>query len=316
MKPTWKHGVGLGVVISAIIIVFLIVKQDTVAPVIVESPSIQPEPTPELPKVIELPFGGTNLMPTYRFVALYGSPAFRSLGSLGEQDLEQSVARVKDLALQYQPLSEETVIPTFEIITTVASAGLTENNDYSQELDPVTIKPWIDRAKEQGIYIVLDLQPGRTSFLNQVKQYEVLLLEPHVGLAVDPEWRLQTEKDRHLVRTGSVTADELNQTSTWLADLVAENKLPQKLFIIHQFKQSMVTNREMLDTSRQELAYSIHVDGFGRLSSKTDTWNNIKTGLPANIYMSWKNFFDEDKPTPTPLETMSQDPKPWFVSYQ
>ena len=318
MKPTWKHGVFLGMLIAVILVAFFLVKSRVGSPkpdVIADIEQVVPE-IPEVQETIELPFGGTNLIPTYRFVALYGSPAFPSLGSLGEQDLEQSVARVKELASQYQPLSDETVIPSFEIITTIASAGLTENNDYSQELDPSTIKPWIDKAKEQGIYVVLDLQPGRTSFLTQVKQYESLLLEPHVGLAVDPEWRLQTEKDRHLVRTGSVTADELNQTSTWLANLVAENKLPQKLFIIHQFKQSMVTNRETLDISREELAYLVHVDGFGKLSSKTETWNVIKEGLPANVYLGWKNFFDEDKPTPTPEQTMSQDPKPWFISYQ
>ena len=318
MVPTWKHGIGLGLFIGLIFVVFLVFEQDAVAPTIVDIETVQPEQVlvPEPPKIIELPFGGTNLIPTYRFVALYGSPTFKSLGSLGEQDLEQTIARVKDLAAQYQPLSEEKVIPTFEIITTVASAGLTENNDYSQELDPSTIKPWIDRAKEQGVYIVLDLQPGRTSFINQAKQYESLLLEPHVGLAVDPEWRLQTDKDRHLVKVGSVSAEELNQTSNWLADLVSENNLPQKLFVIHQFKQSMISNREALDTSRKELAYSIHVDGFGRLSSKTETWNVIKTGLPNNIYLGWKNFFDKDKPTPTPEQTMAQVPKPWFISYQ
>ena len=318
MVPTWRHGIGLGLFIGLIFVVFLVFEQDAVAPTIVGIEFVKPEQVlvPEPPKIIELPFGGTNLIPTYRFVALYGSPTFKSLGSLGEQDLEQTIARVKNLASQYQPLSEEKVIPTFEIITTVASAGLTENNDYSQELDPATIKPWIDRAKEQGIYVVLDLQPGRTSFVNQVMQYESLLLEPHVGLAVDPEWRLQTDKDRHLVKVGSVSAEELNQTSNWLADLVAKNNLPQKLFVIHQFKQSMISNREALDTSRKELAYSIHVDGFGRLSSKTETWNVIKTGLPNNIYLGWKNFFDEDKPTPTPEQSMAQVPKPWFISYQ
>ncbi len=316
MVPTWKHGVGLGLIISTILLVIIIVRRGETTPVTVEPPITQSEPAPEPPKIVELPFGGTNLMPTYRFVALYGNPSFRSLGSLGEQNLEQSIIRAKELASQYQTLSKETVIPTFEIITTIASAGLTENNDYSQELDANTIKPWIDRAKQEGIYILLDLQPGRTSFSVQAKQYESLLVEPHVGLAVDPEWRLRTDKDRHLVRIGSVSVSELNETSAWLADLVKSNNLPQKLFLIHQFKLSMITNRETLDTSREELAYSIHVDGFGRLSSKTDTWNIIKTNLPTNVYLSWKNFFDEDLPTPTPLETMSQDPKPWFVSYQ
>ena len=40
------------------------------------------------------------------------------------------------------------------------------------------------------MYVVLDLQPGRTDFLTQAKRYEPLLALPHVGLALDPEWRL------------------------------------------------------------------------------------------------------------------------------
>ncbi len=275
--------------------------------------TVVPELMPVLP---DLPFGGRNLLPTYRLVALYGSPDFRGLGSLGEQSLEETITRVKTVAESYQPYSVEKIIPTFEIITTVASSGLTENGDYSQEIALDKLRPWVDAAKEQGIYVVLDLQPGRTSFAEQVKLYESLLIEPHVGLALDPEWRLLTPQARHLITVGSVTAEELNQTSTWLADLVKTNNLPQKLFLVHQFKKSMINNRELLDTSREELAYMIHVDGFGKLSVKTDTWNVIKENLPTNTYLGWKNFFDEDKPTPTPEQTMSLTPKPWFISYQ
>ncbi len=267
-------------------------------------------------KPIELPFEERTLIPEYRFVALYGNPAFKSLGALGEQDLPASIIRVKELALQYQPLSTEKIIPTFEIITTIASAGPTENDDYSQELDPETIRPWIMTAKEQGIYVVLDLQPGRSSFAEQVKQYETLLLEPHVGLALDPEWRLQTPEARHLKKVGSVSVEEVNHTSEWLAELVKTHKLPQKIFMVHQFKPSMIMNRENMETDRPELAYIIHMDGHGTLSKKIDTWNNILLDLPQNTLLGWKNFYDEDKSTPTPEQTMAQQPVPVFISYQ
>lgn len=107
MIPKWKQGIGLGLFIGISFAVFLLFKQDKVVPDIVENTVVQPQPPPTLPEIIELPFGGTNLMPTYRFVALYGSPTFRSLGSLGEQELEQSIVRIKDIASQYQQLSEE-----------------------------------------------------------------------------------------------------------------------------------------------------------------------------------------------------------------
>ena len=269
-----------------------------------------------IPPPVELPFGGRKVIPDYRFVALYGSPDYPSLGALGEQPLDQSITRLNDLVAQYQGYSTEKVIPTFEVIVTVAAAEPTDNQDYSREIDPAKLKPIIDMAKEQGIYVVLDLQPGRTDFLTQAKLYESLLLEPHVGLALDPEWRLQTTEARHLKAVGSVSAEEINQTSAWLSELVKTHDLPQKIFMIHQFKNSMITNRETLITDYPELGYIIHMDGHSTLSQKTETWNTIRTNLPPNIYMGWKNFYDEDRPTPTPEQTMSQIPAPNFISYQ
>ncbi len=267
-------------------------------------------------KPMEFTFGGRELMPKHRFVALYGNPNFKALGSLGEQGLTESVSRIKQLAAEYQPHSEEEIIPVFEIIATIASADVTENNDYSQELSIETIKPWIELAEQEGVYVVLDLQPGRSTFNEQIKQYEELLKHPNVGIALDPEWRLLTPEARHLKKIGSVSAEEINRTSMWLAELVKKHDLPPKIFMIHQFKQSMITNRETLDTSREELAYVIHMDGHGELGSKINSWNVVKESLPQNIYLGWKNFIDEDKPTPTPEQTMSQDPKPWFISFQ
>ncbi len=324
MIPSWKHGVAMGILLSITLGIFLIyhdlpknLDTDQIEQVAITMPEIVDEPKPKpKPKPIELPFGGRELFPKYRFVALYGSPEFSGLGSLGEQPLQESVIRAKDLAASYQKISEEKVVPTFEIIATVASANPTENDDYSSETSIDKLMPWVKEANKNGMYVVLDLQPGRSSFLTQAKLYEGLLKMPGVGLGLDPEWRLQTKDARHLITTGSVTAEEINQTSKWLADLIKQNELPPKIFIVHQFKISMISQRESLDTSREELFYILHMDGFGTLNAKTETLNTVKAGLPKNMYIGWKNFFDEDIPTPTPEQTMSQIPKPWFVSYQ
>jgi hypothetical protein len=317
LHPKQKKGIVLGVVTGIIVTsigILLLAKQDTPISqpvdevVALEQPIVEPEQ-----KQIELPYGGRTVLPGFRYVALYGNPDFPRLGSLGEQGIDETITRVRTLASEYQALSAEPVIPTLEIISTIASAGLTENNDYSQELSIDKLRPLVDRAKTEKMYVMLDLQPGRTPFFEQIKQYEELLREPHVGIALDPEWRLLTEKDRHLVRVGSVSAEEINQTYTWLADLVKQYDLPQKMFLVHQFKLSMIQNREQLVTNRPELAFVLHMDGHGSFGQKIDTWNTIQQNLPPNIFMAWKNFYDEDKPTPTPVETMKQ---PWFISYQ
>ena len=186
-------------------------------------------------------------------IALYGTPGTAALGSLGEQGLDASIARVKDLVAQYQPHSDLPVVPAFEIITTVAAGQAGADGDYSNEVDIAKIRPYVDAAKAAGIYVMLDLQPGRTDFLTQAKRYEELLAEPHVGLALDPEWRLQPGQV-HRVQIGSVNVDEINQVGDWLAGLVQERNLPQKVLMLHQFRTSMIVGRERLNTAHDELA--------------------------------------------------------------
>ena len=71
--------------------------------------------------------------------------------------------------------------------------------------------------------MVLDLQPGRSDFLSQAKQYASLLEQPNVGLALDPEWRLGPHQVP-LRQIGRVSAAEVNRTSAWLADLVTRER--------------------------------------------------------------------------------------------
>ncbi len=110
---------------------------------------------------------------------------------LGEQPVDAAIARAKQVAASYSALVGEPVVPTFEVITTVASSGAGSDGNYSNESSIEKIRPWVDAARAAGVYVVLDLQPGRTDFLTQAKLYAELLMQPHVGLALDPEWRLQ-----------------------------------------------------------------------------------------------------------------------------
>ncbi|MGX5358647.1 hypothetical protein [Kocuria sp. KH4] len=277
------------------------------------SPTPTPTPTPEEPA--ELIGGGTEVFPGRRMVALYGQPGTPALGALGEQGPRESVRRVKELAAQYEPFSEEPVVPAFEIIATTASAEPGEDGDYSRESAVEDLRPYVEAAAEHGVYVVLDLQPGHQDFLSQAQQYEELLRLPNVGLALDPEWRLAPGQV-HLVQIGSVDAAEINATTAWLAGLTARHDLPQKVVLLHQFAESMITDRHLVDASHPELALVLHADGHGTPELKTGTWERLKRDLPPGIRMAWKNFYDEDTPTFTPEQTFALEPRPWFVSYQ
>lgn len=249
-----------------------------------------------------------------RLVAIYGHPVTSALGVLGEQGPEAGVERLKKIAAGYDA-DGASVLPTFEIIATVASAGAGRDGDYSSETARDVIRPWIEAAADAGVYVALDLQPGRTDFLTQAKIYEEFLRLPHVGLALDPEWRLKPNQV-HLRQIGTVDAAEVNQVVRWLAGIVREEALPQKLLIVHQFRFTMITNRELIETP-PELAVVIQMDGQGSQGAKDSTWNALTRGTEESGYRwGWKNFYDEDIPTASPARVLALTPVPVFVSYQ
>jgi hypothetical protein len=115
---------------------------------------------------------------------------------------------------------------------------------------------------------------------------------------------------------GSVSAAEVNRTAAWLAELTRAHRLPQKVLMLHQFRLDMITERSTLDTTHDELRIVIHADGFGSAGQKHNTWNTLRANAPPNVWWGWKNFYDEDRPTFTPGQTVAMAPSPVFVSYQ
>ena len=265
----------------------------------------------------ELPGGGLLLFDPRqprRMVAMYGHPQTSGLGVLGEQGPSESVERLRSIAEGYGA-DGSTVLPTFEIIATVAAASSGRDGNFSNETALDILRPLIETAAANDIYVVLDLQPGLSDYLSQAKIYEEFLRLGHVGLAMDPEWRLKPG-ERHLQQIGTVDAAEINQVVEWLAGIVREEALPQKLLVLHQFRFSMITNRHLVETPA-ELAVLIHMDGQGPLGTKYSSWNALTRQPDADqFYWGWKNFYDEDSPTATAAQVLALTPDALFVSYQ
>ncbi|KQR16563.1 hypothetical protein [Cellulomonas sp. Leaf334] len=253
-------------------------------------------------------------VPGKKYVALYGTPGSKALGVLGEQDVPATLARADGTAAPYRTLTADAVVPAVEIIATIASAGPGDDGNYSTERPVEELRPLVEAAGAAGMAVVLDLQPGRTDFLTQAQRYADLLALPYVGLALDPEWRLAPDQV-HLRQIGSVGIDEVNGVSAWLADFTAQRALPQKMFVLHQFAGRMIQDRARLDTSRDELAIVIHVDGQGSQPAKAGTWNALRTDAPP-VHWGWKNFYDEDVPMLDPTQTYQVQPVPDLVTYQ
>jgi hypothetical protein len=264
---------------------------------------------------VQLPGGGQIQFPGHRLVCLYGSPGTPALGALGEQSLRASIGRIRQLAAKYRPLSRVPVVPAFEILATVAEGSPGRNGLYSHANSVAKLRPWVRAANKAGLYVVLDLQAGRANLLAQAKMYKSLLKLPDVGLALDPEWKLQPGQ-LPLQQIGSVNVSQVNSVITWLAALTARYHLPQKVLVLHQFQLSMIQGESRLETGNSDLAIVIHMDGQGSPFNKQLTWDAIVGAAPRGVFFGWKNFFVKDHPMLDPRQTMRHSPQPVMISYE
>ena len=260
----------------------------------------------------ELPRGGRRIFPDHIVVGYYGSAA-RALGVLGEGAPDAAAKKLEKAAAKFEKPSGRKVLPAFEFIATVASAGAGKDGKYSSYVPEADIQRYLDTARANKQIMILDIQPGRNDWMTQVRKFEKFLVQPDVGLALDPEWKLKPN-ERHLRQIGSTTAAEVNEVSAYLSDLTVRNNLPEKLFIVHQFRATMIKNRDKL-VDRPGLATTIHIDGFGTQQVKKDVFKVLAPRTPE-LHVAFKLFYDEDTDMMTPKEAMALRPRPELITYQ
>jgi len=261
---------------------------------------------------VPVPTGGYD--PTVRYVALYGFPGSRTLGVLGEFSVQGAVDRARAVADTYAGLGRP-VVPMFEIIASVAAADAGGDGDYSNEFSADRFRPHIDAAIDNGIQVLFDLQTGRSTFDQQAREYEDLWRFPNTHMALDPEWRFNAPGRPGGGRIGTVDAPEVNRTIEYLDDVIERRGLPPKMLVIHQFVPAMVTNKSQIRQT-DNVRVVMHMDGFGPLANKRNSYERMVRDLPPGAVTGWKNFYDEDRPTPTPAQTVNDEPSPILISYQ
>jgi hypothetical protein len=260
----------------------------------------------------ELPGGGRRVFAGGRFlVAYYGTAGTGALGVLGESGPDRILPRLRRAAAPFGR-GGRTVQPVFELIVTVAHAGPTRTGAYSSGIRRAQVQRYLEAAHRYGVLLVLDLQPGRTDFLTAAKKWEWALRDPWVGLALDPEWRMGP----HGVpgrRIGSVSAAEVNRVSAWLDRLTVDHELPQKVFLLHQFRRDMVRHLGRV-RGRAHLAFVQHVDGFGTRRQKLATFHHVVR--PRHFRLGFKLFYDEDVHRMRPRQVLKIRPRVSYVSFQ
>ena len=275
------------------------------------APSPSASATPA--RVSELPRGGTTVFPDNLVVMHYGTAGTGALGVLGDGTPEQAADRLEKAAAPFAAASGRPVLPAFELITTVASSKPGKDGRYSSMLAPSQVQHYLDVARAHRMLVVLDFQPGRAEFLEQVQQYEQFLLQPDVGVALDPEWKL-TPAQRPLKQIGTSAAAPINAVSAYVSQLVATHHLPEKIFMVHQFKSYQLPDRALI-ADAPGLATVLHVDGFGTEPDKLQTYG-VLASRTSQFVNGFKLFYKADIGLMTPAQAMALQPRPELISYQ
>lgn len=259
-----------------------------------------------------LPGGGTKVFGRNRFlVAYYGTAGTDALGVLGERTPDQMHRDLRRAGRKFKRPGEK-IVPVYELIVTIADATPGKDGDYNHDIARKDVRRYIKAAERNGALVVLDIQPGRDDFLTVAKRWKWALEHPLVGLALDPEWRMGPRQVPGRV-IGSVRANEINRVSGWLDRLTRKQGLPEKVFMLHQFRHSMIVRPERV-VDRPRLAEVLHVDGFGTPSQKLDTYGAL--ARPDQFSMGFKLFYDEDVPLMKAHAVRKIRPKVRFVSFQ
>lgn len=244
-------------------------------------------------------------------VAYYGTAGTGALGVLGERRPDVITKKLRKAAAPFASKGIDVQI-AYELIVTIADASPGQDGDYSHDIDRAAVRRYIEAAHRNKALLILDLQPGRSNFLKVAKRWAWALKDPYVGLALDPEWRMGPHQVPGRV-IGSVSAREVNQVSKWLVNLQHKHNLPEKIFMLHTFRTSMLPGVARIK-KRSGLAMVQHVDGFGTPSQKLATYHAV--AHPKTFRMGFKLFYDEDIQRMSAARVKKIRPHVKFVSFQ
>jgi hypothetical protein len=261
----------------------------------------------------DLPRGGRSVLPEHRVIAHYGAPQAEALGILGIGTPPAAGARLERHARTYAGPGRRPVLPAMELIAVIVNAGPGRDGQFRTRQARAVIRRYLRAARKARALLILDVQPGRSDFVTEARALAEFLVEPDVGLALDPEWRMAPGQVPGRV-IGSVDAAEINAVTSWLAGLVARRNLPDKLVIVHQFTDGMIRRRGGL-RAPPGVDLVLNADGFGTASAKIDTYRRV-TRDRRGLHAGFKLFFVEDTGLMTPAEVLRLRPAPELVVYE
>jgi hypothetical protein len=282
--------------------------------VAVEAPT-PPAPVAPPAPVLELPRGGRTIFPDYRLVGFCGTPGAPALGEL-QGNLPAKAKALEAKAASYA--QDRKIMPVFELIAVVVQGWPGLDGKYRRRVDDSVVDAYLRAARESKAILLLNIQPGQSDFLTEVKSFDKYLREPDVGVALDPEWAMKP-KQRPGQFFGQTTGEIINDVATYLSTIVDESRLPEKVLVFHQVNREVLKDESAV-SSRPGVVVVKSVDGLGPVHAKIVTYDYLMQTLVAGTHPGFKLFFDEDTRNGgrlmAPSEVLALSPRPEYVMYE
>jgi hypothetical protein len=133
-----------------------------------------------------------------------------------------------------------------------------------------------------------------------------------VDLALDPEYGMSTCEVPGK-QIGRLAAADVNGALDRLEAIIARNRLPPKVLMVHQFRLDMLPDKRKIRRSAT-VDLVLNMDGFGSQSLKRTSYQAVMREPFA--FAGIKLFYRQDVSLFTPAQVMSLKPIPSVVVYQ
>lgn len=280
--------------------------------------TVQPTPPQlqlEAPQTADSPtLTPDGLLPGHRILTFYGFPGDANMGILGEYDKETVLAQLREQAAAYEAADPtRPVLIGMEVIASVAQKEPQADGSYLLDTPSEVLDEYAAFTAENDILLFLDVQIGRRTVQAEVEGLRPWLEQPHVHLALDPEFAMR-EGELPGEHIGQIDASDIAFTQQYLANLSAELGIPPKVLIVHQFIESMIENKDqVVPVAGVQLV--IDSDGWGTPADKRATYDAVIGCCPIE-FDGVKLFYQQDVPLMTPEEVLDLDPVPDVIIYQ
>ncbi len=246
-------------------------------------------------------------------VAWYGNPWNGRMGILGRLNGDALANGLKGQAAEYTKVTDKQVVPAYELIAIVAQGQPGRDGKYRRRETRDVIERTLRAARAAGFKLVLDIQTGRSTVLDELAYLVPYLAEPDVYLALDPEFSMGSDGVPGR-RIGTMRAGDVNDAIGVLEDLIERHHLPPKVLIVHQFTTGMLPDKEAIWTS-DALDIVLDMDGFGSPELKRHTYRTVLRQRELE-YTGFKLFYIQDTNLLEPSEVLALNPPPAVVIYQ